>query len=199
MTRIKKFPIALLVLFICSLNSPEKVNGSANFHTKPSTATTVISIKTDPKSESESLREARTYVELKTGSQDSLPSSFTICVSVLVTTYNRWPLLFTLVGKDGGQWFAAHIARWVEIQGQIFDKSYLYTNANQFAQVDTISVFPNEWIRSCIAFDTVFGLVQWVARGELVGNDTFAFAGISNATNVPIDLTGKLSLGKPSK
>ena len=106
----------------------------------------MISIKTDPKSESESLREARTYVELKTGSQDSLPSSFTICVSVLVTTYNRWPLLFTLVGKDGGQWFAAHIARWVEIQGQIFDKSYLYTNANQFAQVDTISVFPNEWI-----------------------------------------------------
>ena len=76
---------------------------------------------------------------------------------------------------------------------------YFYTNANRFVQVETFTVFPNQWIPTCIAFDSAVGAVQWVARGELVGNDTFEFAGISNATNIPTDLAGKLILGKPSK
>ena len=113
----------------------------------------------------------------------------------MVTTQNRWPLLFTLVGKDDNEWFAAHFIQLPDL----FDKMYFYTNANRFVEVETITVFPNQWIRSCIAFDTVAGLVQWVARGELVGNDTFVFAGISNSTNVVTDLAGKLFLGKPSK
>ena len=52
-------------------------------------------------------------------------------------------------------------------------------------------VFPNQWLRSCLALNTVSGLVQWVARGELVDNQTLT--GITN--NVPTDLSGKLILG----
>ena len=100
-----------------------------------------------------------------------------------------------VVGKDDNQWFAAHFIQLADL----FDKMYFYTNANRFVQVETFTVFPNQWIQTCIAFDSVVGAVQWVARGELVGNDTFAFAGISNSSNIPTDLAGKLILGKPSK
>ena len=188
-----RVPVVLLVLFICSLKSSQAVSSSADQQRRLPTTTRVININ-GQKSVS-SLREARTYVELKTGSQDSFPSSFTICVSVLVTAQNRWPLLFTLVGKDDNQWFAAHFIQ----LSDLFDKMYFYTNANRFVQVETFTVFPNQWIPTCIAFDSAVGAVQWVARGELVGNDNFEFAGISNSTNAPTDLAGKLILGKPSK
>ena len=189
-----RVPVVFLALIICSLKSSQAVSGSGDQQRKLSTATTLINIKTDPMSVSW-LRDARNYVELKQGSQTALPSSFTICVSVLVTTQNRYPLLFTLLGKDDNQWFAAHFIQLADL----FDKMYFYTNANRFVQVETITVFPNQWIPTCIAFDSAVGAVQWVARGKLVGNDTFAFAGISNSSNIPTDLAGKLILGKPSK
>ena len=55
-----RFPVVFLALFICSLKSSQEVSGFSDQQRNLSTATTMISIKTDPKSVS-SLREARTY------------------------------------------------------------------------------------------------------------------------------------------
>ena len=66
-----------------------------------------------------------------------------------------------------------------------------YAVANQFAKVDTIWMFPNQWVRTCLALNTVSGFVQWAARGELVDNSTFP----QIIKNVPRDMSGKLILG----
>ena len=52
-------------------------------------------------------------------------------------------------------------------------------------------MFPQHWVRSCLALDTVSGLVQCVSRGELLDNRTLS--GIT--TNVPTDLSDNLILG----
>ena len=57
-----------------------------------------------------SLKDAHTYSELKYAPQTSLPSAFTICVSLLVTIDNPdTPSLFTLLGNDRQPWFSASV------------------------------------------------------------------------------------------
>ena len=70
-------------------------------------------------------------------------------------------------------------------------RQFHYPVANQMAKIDSMRMFANQWVRSCLALNTLSGMVQWVAQGELVDNSTFP--GITN--NVPIDLSGKLILG----
>ena len=97
------------------------------------------------------------YAELKNDQLASLPSSFTICVSVLATTQNELgPILFSFLRNDGRQWFTAQIRQSVDFVG----KKFYYTGANQYANLDTVPVFPNEWVRSCLALNTLSGLVQ---------------------------------------
>ena len=139
--------------------------------------------------QSYTLRDIRNYAELKHDPGASLPSSFTICVSVLVTTENLDPFLFSLTRNDGRQWFSAAVRQ----LGNFVGKKFFYEGANQYAHLDTVPIFPNEWVRSCLALNTVSGLVQWVARGELVDNSTFAV--IAESKDIPKDLTGKLILG----
>ena len=67
-----------------------------------------------------SLKDVDTYSELKYDPRASLPSSFTICVSVLVTTYNVDPSLFTLLGNDGRPWFSATIKYFAKFVGKQF-------------------------------------------------------------------------------
>ena len=136
------------------------------------------------------LREINNFAELKLDPRASLPSSFTICVSVLATTENLNPILFSLLRNDEKQWFAAVIHQ----LGDFVGKKFFYAGANQFVNLDTLPVFPNEWARTCLAFNTVSGLVQctalqWVARGELVDNSTFAEIKDQKY------LTGKIILG----
>ena len=132
------------------------------------------------------LREINNFAELKLDPRASLPSSFTICVSVLATTENLNPILFSLLRNDEKQWFAAVIHQ----LGDFVGKKFFYAGANQFVNLDTLPVFPNEWVRTCLALNTVSGLAQWVARGELVDNSTFAGMAESNK-----DLISKLILG----
>ena len=96
--------------------------------------------------------------------------------------------LFTLLGNDGQPWFSAAISQDDE---NFVARQFFYPVANQFAKVDTMGMFPNEWVRSCLALNTVSGLVQWVARGELVDNSTLP----DITQNVLTDLSGKVVLG----
>ena len=92
---------ALLVLFVVSSLSQEI----------PATKLLIINhevCQTCPLWAS-SLKDDSIYSELKNDPRAALPSSFTICVSVLVTTNNLSPLLFTLLGNDGQPWFSAKL------------------------------------------------------------------------------------------
>ena len=139
--------------------------------------------------EGSTLENIHTYAELKHDPRASLPSSFTICATVLSSvesfTYNS--VFFTLLGKDGDQMFHAQILQLSETSGKRF---WYY---NHFGNLDTMPVFPNQWVKSCIALNTVSGLVQWVARGVLVDNSTAP--GITDSKRIPTDLTGKIILG----
>ena len=135
------------------------------------------------------LKDVHTYSQLKYDPRASLPSSFTICVSVLVTIDNLRPSLFTLLGNDGQPWFSAQIRP--DLKGNFAGRQFFYPVQNQFAKVETMRAFPNQWVRSCLALNTESGLVQWVAEGELMDKNTFA--GITN--NVPTNLSDKVVLG----
>ena len=103
-----------------------------------------------------SLKDVHTYSELKYDPRASLPSSFTFCVSVLVTTNNLDPTLFTILGNDGQPWFSARILQ----HGSFVGRQFHYPVAQKFAKIDTMRMFPNQWVRSCLAFNTMSGSVQ---------------------------------------
>ena len=135
----------------------------------------------------EALEDVHTYAELKTDPVASLPSAFTIC-STAVTTYGPYLLFFTLIGNDGNQLFGARVR---QLSNSGLGKRFFYNN--NWASVERMPVFPNQWVRSCIALNTASGLVQWVVDGILMENNTLA--DIKDSKNLPTDLTGKIILG----
>ena len=185
----KEYFFALFVLLFVSSNLFNGIRGSKNHPNKSATKLAVINhelCKSSPKGVS-SLKEVPTYSELKYDPRASLPSSFTICLSVLVMTNSLRPL-FTLLGSDDQPWFSAEIERITP-----FDVRRFWDRvASKYAKTDTIWMFPNQWVRICLTFNTTSGLVQWAARGELVGNTTLAE---KIANNAPTDLSGKVILG----
>ena len=108
----KEYFFALLVLFFVSSNLMNGIHGLENQPNKSPSKLVVIShelCKSCPTVVS-SLKDVPTYSELKFYPRASLPSSFTICLSVLVMTNSLRPL-FTLFGSDDQPWFSAEIER----------------------------------------------------------------------------------------
>ena len=166
---VKRYPRVLFAVFLLLLIPFQGVYGSAGQQRKPTTKT---------------LRD--THTKLGNDPKASLPSMFTICVSVLVTAHQNYPKLFILLGDDGNRWFDVSI----NPLRQFFGKRFRYMRFNRFGKIDTFPVFPNQWVRSCLSLNTVTGSVQWVARGELVDNSTIH----EITSNVPTDLKEKVKL-----
>ena len=127
---------ALLVLFVVSSLSQEI----------PATKLLVINhevCQTCPSSAA-SLKDDFTYSELKNDPRATLPSSFTICVSALVTTDNLSPVLFTILGNDEHPWLSAMIAQNSDFVG----KQFFYPVTFQYTKIDTMWMFPNQWVRN---------------------------------------------------
>ena len=109
----KIYPLVLLVLLFVS--SDFYNNGIHGLENRQKISATLDVINHDhcpscPQKVS-SLKDVHTYSELKYDPRASLPSSFTFCVSVLVTTKNLDPSLFTLLGNDGQPWFSVGSGR----------------------------------------------------------------------------------------
>ena len=183
----KEYPLALLVLLFVSSDLFHGIHGIQQ--RTPTTKLAVINHERcqSCKSKVSHLKDVDTYSELKHDPRASLPPSFTFCVSVLVTSSDLHPILFTLLGDNRQPWFSAKILQ----DGDFVGRKFYYSVQNQLAKIDTMWMFPNKWVRSCLALNTISGSVQWVARGELVDNSTIA--GITK--NVPKDLSGKVVLG----
>ena len=105
MLRNKKSP--LLLLLACFLLSSNSLHGLEDQQRKPATKAVITG---SGRGHSYALRDISNYAELKLDPRASLPSSFTICVSVLATTQHSapggGPILFSLLGNDGKQWFS---------------------------------------------------------------------------------------------
>ena len=134
----------------------------------------------------ETLENVETFAELQKDPRASLPPTFTVCATILSVMSNPDPMFFTILGKDRSSWFQAGLNQVSEVSGKRF-----FYSGNNYGSVDTLPVFPNEWVKSCTALDTVSGWFQWVSRGELVENNTYA--GITR--NAPTDLTKRIILG----
>ena len=134
----------------------------------------------------ETLKEVHTFAELQNDPRASLPPSFTIC-STTMTTYGNNPLFFTLIGRNGSQLFTLRVRQLSKGLGRRFSLN------NNLASVPTMPVFPHQWVRSCIALNTLSGLVQWVVDGLLMEHNTLT--DIKDSKNMPTDLTGKIILG----
>ena len=153
MSSYNKNPIILLLCWL--LFSSNSLHASEDPQRKPTTKVVVIGGGGECNYGS-TLKDIPNYAELKHDSKASLPSSFTICVSVLATMQNRQPVLFTLLRNNGSQWFSAQIRQAADFVG----KQFFYPEPNHFTNFDTVPVFPNEWVRSCLALNTFSGLVQ---------------------------------------
>ena len=138
-------------------------------------------VNPDPGSVKESLVDVQSYAVLKNHPGTVMPLSFTIC-SDIMTVYSTKPnrlMFFNLFGNDGD-----HLLR------AIMMSELLLTDVGASGQIPT--VFPNQWVRSCMAVDTVSGMIQWVVDGNLVENRT---VDVLKDSKLPKDLNGKIILG----
>ena len=130
----------------------------------------------DEKKWKENLKDVHTYAELKNDHRADLPSSFTICSSVM-TTYGSKQILFNVLGNDGNSWLESFLT--------VDDKtSFMFWKS---ADVRLAPVFAHQWVRSCMAVNSESGILQWVVDGTLVEDATVAH--IEDTKNKPTDLT----------
>ena len=73
---------------------------------------------------------------------------------------------------------------------------YLPDEHSMYLPDDHVPLFPNQWIRSCMAVNTTSGLIHWVVEGSLVLNQNFIE--VKNSKSRPMNLSRKLILGAQS-
>ena len=103
LSSLKKESFAILVLLFVSSDLFDGIHGLGIGNQHKTNKLLVVShelCQSCPR-EASSLKGVRTYSELKYDSRVSLPCSFTICISNIVTTNNPAKDLFTLLGDDG--------------------------------------------------------------------------------------------------
>ena len=137
---VKRYPRVLFAVFLLLLIPFQGVYGSAGQQRKPTTKT---------------LRD--THTKLENDPKASLPSMFTICVSVLVTAHQNYPKLFILLGDDGNRWFDVSI----NPLRQFFGKRFRYMRFNRFGKIDTFPVFPNQY-----GFEAAYLWTQWLGQSS---------------------------------
>ena len=131
---------ALLLLFFVSSNLFHGIHGLENQQQLPANQLVVINhgFCQSCSREFKSLKDVHTYSDLKYDPRASLPSSFTFCVSVLVTRNNLGPPLFTSLGNDGQPWFSAKIAQFGSFCAEYYMQSH---EMIEVSKADTSSKF----------------------------------------------------------
>ena len=108
-------------------------------------------------SNKKSLEDVPNFAVLVNDPRAALPESFTICSDIMAvfSTKVNFLTFFNLLSSNGEQLLPA----------MIFDKIFYTTRvANRGFRM----VFPNRWVRSCMAIDSISGRIQWVVDEKLV-------------------------------
>ena len=138
------------------------------------------------------LEEIHTYAELKHDPRASLPDSFTVCSTVMITgcQSNMWPTFFNIL-DDNRNHFLAPVLRVGEIKSGL---RIGFRQHNTEAQTGKVPpMFPNQWTKSCLAVNTTSGLIQWVVEGiQLLAKN---FEEMKNPENQTRNLGKRLVLG----
>ena len=124
-----------------------------------------------------------------------LPSSFTICSSIM-TPFN-FPkdelVFFDLLGKEGNYSVLKAMMKIVMTREEF---STVYNWKQQWKDLENdgkeFLVFSHKWIKNCAALNRSSGLHQFVADGIFVANGTLSELKLGNMST---DLSGKLFLG----
>ena len=137
----------------------------------------------------ETLEEVHTYAELKNDLKVSLPDTFTICSTIMISGCQsyEWPSFFHITDNNGGPFLRTSVRL-----GKFIGMLSFQTRAGVLT-VKIPPFFPNQWIRSCTAVNTTSGLIQWVVDGSLVLDKVFLE--MKNPMDGPGDLNRMLVLG----
>ena len=81
----------------------------------------------------------------------------------IVSANVAWQMFFNLLGKDGTVWLKSLFS--------VAETTTSFLHVH-WAEVKLPLVFPNQWVRSCMAIDAEKGFLQWVVDGVLVENAT---------------------------
>ena len=138
------------------------------------------------------LEDLAAYIELRTDPTNLLPSAFTICSSAKSSTGDI--IFFALLGEDGNQVLSAHFSNdAARRRGQKQTNSVLFVSETLVVVPTPVLVFPQEWLRSCLALSSESGQVHWVVEGEVLVNKTFEV--LTEETLLPLALDGRLLFG----
>ena len=138
------------------------------------------------------VEDVHTYAELKYDPHASLPDSFTVCSTILRPNCPNfmWPTFFTILDNERDQFLAASFKPGV-ITSLL--KIYYLQGTSEPVNGKIPPLFPNQWTRSCMAINTISGLIHWVVEGTLVM--TTISEEVKNSKNRPKNLSNKLVLG----
>ena len=136
------------------------------------------------------LEEVHSYAELKQDPRASLPDSFTVCSTIMITGCLSYacPTFFNILDNNSGRFLAPYLCHGDITKLQIG----FHEGTSQMLTGKVPPLFPNHWTRSCISVNTNSGLIHWVVEGTLV----FAreFAEVKNPKSQARDLSKRLVL-----
>ena len=135
--------------------------------------------------------EVHTYSKLNVDLRASLGSSFTICSTVSSPVPAKL-VFFSLLNHKGD--FLLSAGFYTEFIGAELTPALQVLDQYWWSKPILAPVFPQQWVRSCLAVSTKSGRVQWVVGGRLV-EDRMVETLKETDANMPRDLSGKVLLG----
>ena len=140
-------------------------------------------------------RELEDYAVLQIDKRGNLSSEFTIC-STLYTAMHSDHYLLVLLDKSDDIFVRTYA--WNPVNGDDYTSETGFGVQNIEYHENGLSripkVFPNQWLRSCVAFSMLSGSVSLVIDGILVDNTT-SDALKKAADKSPPSLAGKIIIG----
>ena len=141
------------------------------------------SLPTEYSKGKKTLEEVHTYAELEDDRLASLPETFTVCSTIMISgcKSSYWPMFFNILDNNGDQLLApftshGHIGSRLNIGFKQWDTQQMRGKIPQ--------LFPNQWIKSCMAVNTTSGLIHWVVEGTLVLAREFVEVKNSKSKNI---------------
>ena len=142
----------------------------------------------------DNLNEIHTYAELKHDPRSALPDSFTICSTIMATDCKSVKPMkfFNVLDNQLEQIIAPGLTPIID--------SWLAIDFSTWSTVGIVDkippTFPNQWIRSCFAVNSVSGSISWVVEG--VSILSMESEKLKSSLKLPRNLSGKLILGSMS-
>ena len=119
----------------------------------------------------------------------SLPPSFTICSMVMVSQCTKSAQFFALLDEDGKNFISALLhGSWTAFRLNVKGNPYIPPG------VINSTIFPEQWLRSCLAVQTETGSLQWVVDGLVIEDQIFEE--IESSVDQKSNLTGRILLGR---